>query len=190
MFDFRIEDMVPGFLLDDKNGYAMAKALEALMKAVDAAVGAGIQITQDPNSMPEWRLDELAWEYDMSWYDYRASAESKKEQISGLMDYYNRMGTPEAVKKAMEDCFGTGTLEEWFEYDGTPGHFRATTTGEAVGIDNLKKFLAILAAVKPLHTALDTVSYNGATGTARGYIGTRVTGIYGATRAEAAEAQS
>lgn len=190
MIDFRIEEMVPGFLLADKNGYAMAKALEALMRAVDAAVGAGIEIIGNTENMPEWRLDELAWEYDMGWYDYRADVASKREQISGLMDYYNRMGTPDAVKKAIEDCFGAGTLEEWFEYSGTPGHFRATTTGEAVGIDNLKKFLAILGAVKPLHTALDTVSYNGATGTARGYIGTRVTGMYGATRAAAAEAQS
>ena len=185
MINFRIEDMVPGFLLADRNGYAMAKALEALMGMVCEAAEKGLKLISDVDSMPEWRLDEVAWEYDMAWYDYKANLQDKREQVKGLRKYYEILGTPDAVKQAIEDAFGAGTLKEWFEYGGTPGRFRVTTTGEDVEITNLKKFLAILQEVKPLHTALDSVTYNGATGTATAHIDTRVTGMYGATKATA-----
>ena len=62
MFDFRIEDLLPAFLLADRNGYAMAKAVEAALKIMCSTVQTGLDIVKDVEQMPEWRLDEMAWE--------------------------------------------------------------------------------------------------------------------------------
>ncbi|MFQ9474035.1 MAG: phage tail protein [Oscillospiraceae bacterium] len=35
------------------------------------------------------------------------------------------MGTPAAVNRIIETIFETGYIEEWYEYDGEPHHFRA-----------------------------------------------------------------
>ncbi len=185
MLDFKIENMVPAFLMRDKNGYAMAKALEKLMQMTVQTAEEGLKLFGDVDDMPEWRLDEVAWEYDMSWYDFKATVQEKREQIRGLRAYYEILGTPEAVKRAIEDAFGAGTLKEWFEYGGTPGRFKVTTTGEEVSLTNLRKFLAILQAVKPEHTALDSVAYDGADGWARAYVGTKVVAMRGRATAVA-----
>lgn len=57
-----LSDFFPRFLLNDKNGYALACALLRGMTLMQETVDAGVACVQDVNAMPEWRLDEMAWE--------------------------------------------------------------------------------------------------------------------------------
>lgn len=175
MINFSIEELVPRFLLRDKNGYALAKAIEAALNYYVKAVKQGLETIDDVASMPEWRLDEMAWELGATWYDYTADVETKRNMIGGAEEYYNRLGTPSAVQRIINDVFGEGTIQEWFEYGGKPYHYQVNTTNNATIAENRLKFMALLDKVANVRSVLDNIYYYGKD-TARTHIATRAAG--------------
>lgn len=127
--DFDIKRLVPRFLYDDKNGYAMCMAIQAAFEYVAEKVEEGIAILQDPDRMPEWRLDEMAEEYNIL-YDYHADIEVKRDWIKNARKSYGLYGKAAGVVQYLEAAFDTVNLEESWEYGGDPFHFRVTVTGE------------------------------------------------------------
>ena len=68
------------------------------------------------------------------------------------------MGTPAACNQIIETIFGSGYIEEWFDYDGDPHHFRAYVgDGGQVDPTDLAEFRRVLANVKRLSSWLDEV---------------------------------
>ena len=61
MINFSIHQLFPDFILEDKNGFAMAKAIEKMLQIMCDTVRNGVDTVKDVEKMPEWRLDELAW---------------------------------------------------------------------------------------------------------------------------------
>ena len=59
MIKFDVTKNVPKFILRDKNGYAIAKAIEAGIQKMNDIVEEGVSYIEDTEAMPEWRLDEL-----------------------------------------------------------------------------------------------------------------------------------
>ena len=76
MIDFTIHQLFPDFILADKNGYAMAKAIERALQIMCSTIQTGVDNLQDIDKMPEWRLDEMAWELGCL-YDHNANIETK-----------------------------------------------------------------------------------------------------------------
>ncbi len=128
MFTFNAEKWVPKFILGDKNGYAIAKAIEAGLQKMNDVVEQGLKCISDYDTMPEWRLDEMAWETNCL-YDYNASVETKREWIKNAIPLYRLFGTPQAVYKYLSGYFDGIELEENWNYDGDPYHFRVTVEG-------------------------------------------------------------
>ena len=172
--DFQVERLVPRFFLTDRNGYAFIKALEYLYERIDAIIDSGLAQLWDVQSMEEWRLDEMAWEMNVTWYDYRADIETKRAVIAGAGAYRDRIGTPYAVEQAITDVFGTGKVEEWFEYGGEPGYFRVLTTNVSALNENREKFVKLLEKVKNCRSLLENIYYFGSGSTAGAHAGTKV----------------
>lgn len=126
---FDISRLVPRFLYKDKNGYAISKAIERAFQYVAAKVEEGIAIIQDPDAMPEWRLDEMAGELGCL-YDYTGTVESKRYWIANAIPLYSITGTPQAIYDFLAGVFDEIELEEFWQYDGNPYHFRVTVDGE------------------------------------------------------------
>lgn len=129
MFTFDITKWVPRFLLNDKNGYALAKAIEAALQMMNDIIDQGVNCLTDYETMPEWRLDELAWELNCL-YDYHADVETKRQWIISAIPYYRLYGTPEAIYKYIGSYFDAIDLEEFWVYNGDPFHFRVMVDGE------------------------------------------------------------
>lgn len=129
MFTFDITKWVPRFLLNDKNGYALAKAIEAALQMMNDIIDQGVNCLTDYETMPEWRLDELAWELNCL-YDYHADVETKRQWIINAIPYYRLYGTPEAIYKYIGSYFDAIDLEEFWVYNGDPFHFRVMVDGE------------------------------------------------------------
>lgn len=128
MIRFDIHHLFPAFLLNDKNGYAIAKAIEAGMKTMCAAAQDSLSIVNDVETMPEWRLDEVAWEYNCP-YDNNAPVEVKRQWVRDASRLSFLYGTPEAVYQYMAVYFDEIKVEEAWEYDGEPFHFRVLFPG-------------------------------------------------------------
>jgi P2-related tail formation protein len=130
MIAFSIGQLFPRFLLNDKTGYAMAKAIETALLALDAVVETGINAVDDVDAMPEWRLDEMAREYHCL-YDYRADVAAKREWIRMATPHYRVYGTPRAIYQYLEGYFESVEIEEGAAYGAEAFHFRVTASGEA-----------------------------------------------------------
>ena len=157
MIRFDLSRLYPKFILQDKNGYAMAKAIEAGLIYFLETVQAGIDCILDPDKMPEWRLDEMAWELN-SLYDYTADVETKRRWIRDAIPLYSIWGTPKSVVDYLSGYFDAVELEEFWQYGGDPYHFRLTLTGEWTGEKEAWARRAIERA-KNVRSVMDTLAF-------------------------------
>ena len=175
MFTFEIARLFPCFILNDKNGYAMAKAIEVGLNYFLEKAQDGLDCVQNVDNMPEWRLDEMAWEYNIL-YDYTESVETKRKWIKYAVDYYAKYGTAAAIVKYLEGVFDSVTVEEWWQYGGEPYHFRVIVTGEwsEVADEWAKK---AIAEVQNVRSVLDNIIFNSGGTTANVTTGAAAIGV-------------
>lgn len=109
------------------------------------------------------KLDALAAELRTPNYLEHYSLEVKRALVKGTLPYYMTAGTPEAMLEAIEHIFGegTGSISEWFTYDGKAGCFRAKAFNpkipEGTAETALADFYAACHRVKRLTAHLDYV---------------------------------
>ena len=133
--------------------YAVGRQIEKLCAYSDAARTYAAIAT-----MPELLLDYMAVELRTPSYDENYSLKTKRALIQGSLLFYTQMGTPAAVNRIIETIFETGYIEEWYEYDGDPHHFRAYVgDGGEVGPGELEEFRRVLSSVKRLSSWLDDI---------------------------------
>lgn len=159
---FDIERLVPAFLLRDKNGYALSKAIETCFQRVAEATEQGIDIIQDPDKMPEWRLDEMAGELGCL-YDYNGTLENKRLWIKNATQLYSTYGTPQAIRNFLEAVFQNVEIEEAWEYGGDPFHFQVTISGPSYSADAIAWAQKAIQAVKSTRSVLDLVTIDSST---------------------------
>ena len=153
----RFTDIMPDNLASQVEtqafAYAVGRQIEKLCAYSDAARTYAAIAT-----MPEWLLDYMAVELRTPSYDENYSLKTKRELIQGSLLFYTQMGTPAAVNRIIETIFETGYIEEWYEYDGDPHHFRAYVgDGGEVGPGELEEFRRVLSSVKRLSSWLDDI---------------------------------
>ncbi len=153
----RFTDIMPDNLASQVEtqafAYAVGRQIEKLCAYSDAARTYAAIAT-----MPEWLLDYMAVELRTPSYDENYSLKTKRALIQGSLLFYTQMGTPAAVNRIIETIFETGYIEEWYEYDGDPHHFRAYVgDGGEVGPGELEEFRRVLYSVKRLSSWLDDI---------------------------------
>lgn len=84
--------------------------------------------------LPEKILDVLAAELRTPAYSENYPIETKRTLIKGTLTFYKRLGTPGAVNWVIQAIFGSGHVEEWFEYGGQPYYFRVKIEVPDTGI--------------------------------------------------------
>lgn len=161
MFTIDIERLVPKFIIEDKNGYALAKAFQAGLQMLNDIIEDGIKCIYDVDTMPEWRLDELAWEYNIV-FDYTADAEVKREWIRNAEQLAASYGTKHGVELFMEARFQKAQVIEWPDYSGSPGdpyHFSINLAGQYTEENDAWAKL-VLKKLKNVRSVLDDVNFN------------------------------
>lgn len=160
MFTFEIKHFVPKFIMADKNGYALAKAIEAGLQMANDIINTGVKTLSDLDFMPEWRLDELAKEYGLILYDSTQPVAVKRQWIKDSNDFFKKFGTPNMLKQYLEAYFDSVQIQEWWEYNGVPYHFKVIVSGEySAEKDSWCK--AAIEKAKNLRSFLDEVVFEG-----------------------------
>ena len=129
MFQFEAEKHVPKFLMADKNGRAVAMAIQAAVQYMNDRIAEGVAVIDDFDRMPEWRLDDLAWEYNCL-YDYEADVKTKRQWVRNAVPLYRMFGTVQSIYQYVGGYFANMDVEENWQYGGEPYHFRVTVEGE------------------------------------------------------------
>ena len=172
----RFTDITPDALTSQLETQAFAYALGRQIKKL-CAYADGVHIYAAVASMPENILDVLAVELRTPAYRDSFSIDVKRALIEGTLEFYARMGTPAACNQIIEIIFGSGYIEEWFNYGGDPHHFRAYVGQNGGQIDpgDLEEFRRVLGSVKRLSSWIDEViaiaSFDAEILTFAGYLG-------------------
>jgi phage tail P2-like protein len=145
---------VPKFIEADVNGHALSSAIQAGLSRFRADVLAAYNMLYDPDSMPEWRLDDMAWEWNMTWYDFSMTVDIKREMVKRAQAISRGIGTPGLLKYMMEAVFETVNILEWTDYDGEPYHFMVEVGGNRAG-DMEAWAQRIVEIFKPLSRVFD-----------------------------------
>ncbi len=165
-----ITHLIPNFLLGDKNGWALAKAIEAAMQIFLDKIQEGVDAALNPDKMPAWRLDELARDENLFWYDHNASLSAKREMVKNARRVYTTLGTKAGTELAAKNFASDSRIEEWFEYGGEAAHFRiysnrseaAENAGEmARSVNDVKRLSAVLDGIFIDLPSLETQIYAG-----------------------------
>lgn len=149
--------LLPQFMRDDLAVKGLAAGIDKIIPGLHAAI----------KTLPTWdsidqlsgsELDALADELNILWYDKTATIEVKRSLIKDSDKVYAHLGTKWAVENVIRSYFGDGSIEEWFEYGGEPGHFRVLSSNPSVNNESLTEFLNLLEKVKRASAKLDGIS--------------------------------
>lgn len=102
-------------------------------------------------------LDELAYELHIEWYDATAPIEVKRNLVKNSDKVHMYLGTPYAIEQVIQDFFGDGEVEEWFDYGGQPFYFNVITSNPSVTTELATQFTKAIESVKRKSTRLDQI---------------------------------
>lgn len=113
------------------------------------------------DNMPEDVLDVMARDFKVDWYDFDYSVEEKRATIKNSWNVHRKLGTKYAVETAISAIYPETRVEEWWEYDGDPYHFKLIldATYEGVDPEKHKRVLDRVQYYKNLRSHLDRVEY-------------------------------
>lgn len=112
--DVDIKKLLPQFLRNDSFFAALADTLSEVFQEMAENVDLMFQIGK-VDKMPEEMLDEIAWENNLFWYYKDDPIEIKRVNIKSYKKILQSLGTPWAIKKVIEDIYGTAKFIEWFD---------------------------------------------------------------------------
>lgn len=109
------------------------------------------------DTLPEELLDILADDFKIDWYDVESPVWYKRQTVKECILVHKYKGTKYAVETALHSMFMSAEVQEWFEYDGEPYHFKVVVYGHTSS--NLKKLNSKLLYAKNLRSVLDKVNF-------------------------------
>ena len=140
-------DSLPTSILEDEHLRQLAEvAARVMLKVYETRWKPALYSRID--DMDEAVLDILASDLKVDWYDYDASVDVKKRQIKDSWYVHKHMGTKKAVETAVSDVWPISVVEEWFEYEGDPYHFRVALGADESSEDNPIDVDTVLKKVK------------------------------------------
>ncbi len=100
-------------------------------------------------------LDALAYDLNVSWYDYEGSLSEKRKTIQECMQVHQYKGTKYAVETALRSVYETIRVTEWFEYGGEPYHFKVIIYDSSNDKEKRARVLAKVQYYKNLRSVLE-----------------------------------
>ena len=148
--------LLPAWEREDNAVKGLGKGTDDVVKALYAR----LKLLSRWNKIDELEdsvLDEMAYELNIPWYDSTAPLLTKREIIKKSDLVYSKLGTKYAIEQIISSYFGTGELQEWFEYGGEPFHFKVLSDNPALVNENYELFLRLLNIAKRKSAHLDAI---------------------------------
>lgn len=154
-------DIAPSSITGDPQVQAAGEAIDDELRAIYecmAAVPGGILFWPFTDELESPMLDVIAWEMHVDvWagWDGDLNTAEKRDLINKSIDWHQHLGTKYAVEQMLKTVFKTGYVSEWYQYGGTPYHFRVTIA-EPIGTpERFERVMAGIMAVKNVRSWME-----------------------------------
>ncbi|WP_288760504.1 phage tail protein I [uncultured Veillonella sp.] len=153
-----LQDILPQSLDDEKvNG--IIHAVDQLFMETERDTKL-LALYERLDELPTAVLNLLAWQYHVDFFKYDMTDEVKRNLIRQSIAWHRIKGTPTAVEEMVTAIYATAEVEEWYQYDGEPFHFRVNIFGEAVtDAAILKDLQTSVYAVKNVRSLFDGFNF-------------------------------
>ena len=137
-------------------GYAILEEKKRIVSLADKTRLAASVDTLDDNVM-----DYVACNTNISWWDPEYNREEKQRTLQSAWQVHRTLGTKAAVETAISAIYPNTKVQEWFQYDGEPFHFKLLidSTYEQVDPEKHQRVLERVNFYKNLRSHLDSVEY-------------------------------
>jgi phage tail P2-like protein len=152
----KIVDLLPISLQGDASVMAAATALDSELTAVTTAIEECLLLPR-LDELAEDVIDLLAWQWHVDSYDPGFPIAKKRNLVLQSIAWHRRKGTPGLVQDLVSAIYSSGVVTEWFEYGGTPYHFRVQTTGVISSDEIYTQLRAAIEVAKNVRSWLDGV---------------------------------
>jgi phage tail P2-like protein len=176
-------EIAPSSISGDPQVQAAAEAIDDELLAIYdcmSQVPGGILFWPFADVQDETMTDVLAFELHVDvWqgWDGDLSLEQKRDLINKSIDWHQHLGTKYAVEQMLRTVFRTGYVTEWYEYGGTPYHFRVTIAEPIVDQARLDRCIAGIMAVKNVRSWMEEIVTPSDTSSAFMYVAVIITQI-------------
>lgn len=159
LYDGLITDLLNNGMRYNPETIAVAYAIREEKRRI-MALAARTRLMSAIDTLDERILDILAVELRTPAYQDSFPLDVKRTLVKWTLPFYAKLGTPAAVNWLIQTIFRAGHMEEWFDYEGDPHHFRAYVGNDgssAITQENLREFRRMVASVKRLSSWLDDI---------------------------------
>lgn len=151
---------LPEALKNDEKMQVLASSIATLLASRVAEIEA-LKIYTKIDALPEDLLDLLAYDFKVDWWDSEYSLDEKRQVLKDSWNVHRILGTKAAVERAISAIYPNTKVDEWFEYDGEPYHFKLLIDATYDSVDPVKhqRVLNRVDYYKNLRSHLDGIEY-------------------------------
>jgi phage tail P2-like protein len=147
-------------IAEDPNVKMAAEAFDEVLKNIikkitDIEVIPNLVLDRIVN---ETLIDLLAWQFHVDFYEPSMPIEIKRQLVLKSLDWHYRKGTPSVVEEIVSTVFSRAIIQEWFEYEGLPYHFRIATDEQMPDEETRNKLYRVINSVKNTRSFLDSIT--------------------------------
>lgn len=154
-----LQAILPSSISGDETVRQAAAAVDAAIMATDEGIINVLLMSRIP-VLPEAVVDALAWQFHVDTYDEEMDIDQKRQLVENAIRDHKYKGTPWAVKSVVKVILGYAEVEEWWQYDGSPYHFRVNgSAGPVVYGAQLEKLVDAINEAKNVRSWLDGISF-------------------------------
>lgn len=152
-------DILPPNLAADETLHAAAVALDGELQAVTKLTRLVLLLAR-LDELDDATVDMLAKQFKVDFYDANTELTRKRELVRRSIAWHRTKGTPDAVQYVVDMLLDGATVSEFWEYDGTPYHFKVGgITGPLVSGATITKAGKAIKVAKNTRSHLDSISF-------------------------------
>lgn len=154
-----LKESLPESISGDKEIQAITIAIQEQLQTIQKQSSL-ILLLPRLGELSEVLIDELAWEYHVDFYRTELPLEKKRSLVRQAIAWHRIKGTPAAVESVCSAVFQSASVEENWQYDGEPYHFKVKVIKEAVPDTTVIDMLVdAINATKNTRSWLDEIGF-------------------------------
>lgn len=156
--DLEFKKLLPVFMRKDPAVLALSAVMDDVLSDPDDHLKAAAAWDR-LEKLSDMELDELAWEFDIDWYDSGAPRQIRINQIRSAQMVKRKRGTRWASEEVVRNVFGNAWINEWWEINDEPYTFEIVTKNAHVTKDLYDRALIALEKAKNVRSIMKRFYY-------------------------------
>lgn len=168
-----LAELMPSNMTSDPKIFSLCAAVDTINQYATNAIPS-VVVLANIGGQPSDITDLLAFEQRTPYYNQSLPLDVRQNLVANTGMVNAIKGTKAAVEQTVQAAFGSGSMQEWFEYSGTPGCFRVLINDFPNSSEQMTEINRAIAATQRESSHLDEVIITAPTTTLGTYIANTV----------------